>query len=133
MIDCIWIPNISLGPFKLGEKISYYESTMGILLDPDLEEEYNVPNSEIFLSSENGLIDMIYSYETCFYKGTNIIGLSIQSVPRLLGCNADEVGSGVEYDDGDIQYPYEFEDLGLRLWVRDNRVVSAAVTCYPDD
>ncbi|WP_020592810.1 hypothetical protein [Kiloniella laminariae] len=132
-MDCIWIPNISLGPFKIGEKISYYESSMGVYLDPDLEEEYNVPNSEIYLSTEAGRINMIYSYETCFYKGINIIGLSIQNVPRLLGWNADEVGGGVEYDNSDVQYPYEFEDLGLRLWVKDSRVVSAAVTCYPDD
>lgn len=45
----------------------------------------------------------------------------------------DEVGDSVEYENGSIQTPYEFEDLALEVWFENGILVSAFAGEIVDD
>jgi len=127
-----WVPNSSLGPIKLGDQISCYIETLH-LLDDDAEDDitnwigYRLPDVDTYIYVENEIIISITSYEEFIYKDKNIIGIKVNQLSEILGCEPTEFGRSVLFDDGDIQTPLEYIDLGLQLWVSNEIVMSASI------
>lgn len=127
-----WVPNSRLGPIKLGAKIKYVIETYGLLNDEDGDDAtdwvgYQFPNEEIYVYAQNGIIVAITSYVTFLYKGKNIIGVDINELPLILDRDPNEYGKSVFFEDGDVQTPLEYDDLGLQLWVSHDLVTAASV------
>ncbi len=127
-----WEPNSSLGPIKLGDQISHYVEKFHLKDANDDNDDitgwvsYVLPSVDTYVYVENGIIVSITSYEEFFYKEKNIIGVKTSELLNILGRDPDEIGVSVLYDNGVIQTPFEYLDLGLQLWVRDEEVVSAS-------
>lgn len=133
MVDIIWnwFPGLGLGPFKFNSNISDYLDTYR--LEKELEEvditdwiTYEVPNTEISIDVEDGLVASISSYDFFCYKNENLIGMQLNKLLELMSPHKYEVGETIEYDDGEIQTAYEFDDLGLQVWESVGLIVGAA-------
>lgn len=133
MVEMIWNwhPGIGLGPFKFNEYIERYVDTYK--LKKDLEEldntewiTYEVPNTEISLDVEGERLVSISSYDYFCFKNKNLIGMKLSVFLDLMPSSEYEVGERTEYDDGEVQTAYEFDDVGLQLWESDGVIVGAA-------
>lgn len=127
-----WVPNSSFGPIKLGDGINSYVQKLHLLNDVAEDDftnwiGYKLPNVDIYIYVENGIIVSITSYEEFVYKGKNVIGMKGNQLGEILGCEPSELGRSVLFDDGDIQTPFEYFNLGLQLWVSNGIVVSASI------
>lgn len=127
-----WVPNSSLGPIKLGDKITEYIKMLNLLVDTEEGDAtnwvgYNVHDLDIYIYVENYIIVSITSYDNFFYREKNIIGMAANKLGAILGCEPSELGRSVLFDDGDIQIPFEYFDLGLQLWVSNETVKSASI------
>lgn len=130
--DLVWSPNVGLGPVTFGSPVGELTQSLGAYADVKISDEtgwdsYCLPEVDLSVDAEDGKIVAIRSYSTFFYKGENLIGMSIIQAGRLLGRTADEIGAEVEYDDGDVQVSFDFINEGLQVWTSHGRVVSA--TC----
>ncbi|WP_347989508.1 hypothetical protein [Methylomonas sp. AM2-LC] len=135
-MSCIWewVPNFSLGIIKLGDQIASYIDTLHLLDDDDEDDGhatdlvgYKIPNVEIYIYVDNESIISITSYEEFIYKDKNIIGMSVNQLSEILGCEPSEIGTSVLFDNGEIQTPFEYFHLGLQLWVSNEIVASASI------
>ncbi len=127
-----WVPNSNLGPIKLGDKISPYIQTLHLSNDNTEGDDtnwigYKLPNIDTYVYVENEIIISITSYEEFNYKDKNIIGMKVNQLSEILGCEPSELGESVLFDDGDIQTPFEYFHLGLQLWVSNEIVMSASI------
>lgn len=127
-----WVPNSSLGPIKLGDKISFYIKNLCLSNDDSEGDDtnwigYKLPDVDTYIYVENEIIVSITSYEEFYYKGKNIIGMKANKLSETLDCEPSELGDSVLFDDGDIQTPFEYFHLGLQLWVSNEIVVSASI------
>ncbi len=133
------VPNISLGPFVIGTKIDDYVARFGARLeeesDADLTgwQNYSLPHSDDYLCAEDGLLVSATARGGVTYKGAELVGLTIADLESLLGCCADDIGDAVEYDDGEVQTPYDFNDLGLQVWTVDDKVVTVSCLDYREE
>lgn len=127
-----WEPNSSLGPIKLGDQVSHYVEKFHLKDANDDNDDitgwvsYVLPSVDTYVYVENGIIVSITSYEEFIYKEKNIIGVKTSELLNILGRDPDEIGVSVLYDNGVIQTPFEYLDLGLQLWIKDEEVVSAS-------
>ena len=134
-----WVPNKSFGPILLGENVSIYAKELKLILDDSGISDstgWNTWLSELFeimINSDFEKVISVTAYDEFCYEDKNIIGMSIDQLLDTLGDEADEVGESVEYDDGDVQTPYEFYDLGLQDWLSQDKVVSISCLSYEDD
>jgi hypothetical protein len=130
-MEWIWRPNYSVGAISLGDKIEKYLDVFGLIcLDEVVDNtgwiRYKLPNIDTYIDSEDGIIVSISSYDIFIYKDNNLIGLDVHDLNKILGCDPDDIGYPVLYEDGDIQTPYDYNILGLQLWVSDGKVVLAS-------
>lgn len=130
-MEWIWKPNSRVGLIKLGDKIDEYLDDFGlILLDEHLDAtgwvRYKVPDIDTYIDAEDGVIVSISSYEIFIFDNNNLIGMDTKDLNKALGYNPDEIGNQVLYGDGDIQIPYDYNDLGLQLWISNGKVVLAS-------
>jgi len=127
----LWKPNSSVGVIKLGDNISHYVDSLDLKIwDEEADEtgwvDYKIPKVDTYISTQNGVVRSISSYEVFTYNETNLIGLKLEDLYQILNCKPDEIGTPVIYEDGDIQIPYEYFELGLELWISDGKVVLAS-------
>jgi len=123
-----WIPLERVGPFKFGCSIKEYVQKYGLV---NIPEEYNEKvDWEVYkfcegdrIYTENGRIISVLCSSNCLYKGRNLIGMPIDQIQVILGCKPDNVEM-LELSDGP-QKIYDFEKLGLQLWVMGGNVVTA--------
>ena len=133
-IEWTWIPNICLGPIKIGSDIEPYLATLNLVADNSEDntgwDTYIFPDFETYIDVEDEKVVSVTTYSEFLYKGQNLIGLNLFKLGELLGVAADEIGQPVEYEDGDIKTPYEYYELGLQVWVSDKHVTSISCTTY---
>lgn len=133
-----WKPNTSLGPIEVGSKIDVYVASLGFVYDEDSDPEdewvsYVDKSGDIYIEVSGGLVVSVTSYREFYYKNSNIIGRTIIELGALLGCVADEIGSAVEFDDGDIKNSYDYFDLGLQVWASQGVITSATCLSYDSE
>ncbi|WNF48445.1 hypothetical protein RHP75_08540 [Pseudomonas sp. SG20056] len=130
-----WTPNKSLGPVKIGSSIDAYILSLGFIYDEDSDPadgwvSYIDKAGDVYIDVSDGLVVSITSYGEFYYKSLNLIGATILELGALVGRVADEVGSAVEFDDGDIKNSYDYFDLGLQVWASQGVITSATCLSY---
>ncbi|MEQ8999414.1 MAG: hypothetical protein RID53_23190 [Coleofasciculus sp. B1-GNL1-01] len=127
-----WIPNKSFGLIKFNTPIEIYTNNIGVFLSDDNAtigwKTYKVPDENISIYVEDGIVVAVATYEKLYFKGINLIGISQTKLIEILEVEPDEVGTGVLYEDGDVQTPLDFDPLGLQVWISDCVVVSASLS-----
>ncbi|MCP4350392.1 MAG: hypothetical protein GY795_33405 [Desulfobacterales bacterium] len=124
-----WIPLKSVGQFVFGTPIDEYYKKFS--LKPIPEEYYEGVGWEVFgisgedlrLYFEKGRLKAVLCKESCLYRGMNLIGMAIEEVTDMLNEEPD-IMEPEELSDG-WQEVYDFENLGLQLWVKKGTVVTA--------
>ena len=124
-----WIPMKSVGPFKFGSLIQKYHEKFCLKRIPDEYNEkvgwdvYGISDEDIRIYFEEGKIEAVSCETNCIYKDIDMIGMAIEELINILGNEPDVVGSE-ELSDGQ-QEVYDFDKLGLQLWVKKGIVVAA--------
>lgn len=140
-MSVVWLllPNISLGPFVFGTGIGQYIDKFGARLkvDPDASplelQTYSLPSSDDYLGVENGILVSMTAHQGVIYKGVDLVGLRIADLEGLLGCRADDTGTAVEYENGEVRTPSDFFEFGLQVWTSNGIVVSASCLDYREE
>lgn len=131
MIKLTWVPNVSLGPFKLGKpfntvaELTSFEKSAGKYDDALALTSYLAFDGALRLEVRNGLIESVSSEVEFLFGERNIIGMKLTEVEDLLAEKADEVDP---VDPGDDPIIVDFMKRGLQLVINGERVTSA--TCY---
>ncbi len=131
--DWVWIPNQSLGPVKLGAPIRDYIEMLALKreqYDQSLgspEPHYEVSGVDLSIYVENDLVETLLSEEVFLYKGVNLIGLRREDLTRLMGREPSETDE-IDLSEDDEEPPYlvyDYDGLGLQVWLLGGRVESA--------
>ena len=119
-------PKVSLGVLKLGAPFDHSDKLYDQLfeeVDDDLNWiTYKVESHEVYISVENEAIECISTYESCTYHGYELIGKTKTDLDEILQYKAKQEFDDILLDDGSIQTPLEYHELGLQVWLHCNRV-----------
>ncbi|SHN31206.1 hypothetical protein [Mucilaginibacter sp. OK098] len=136
------IPNVSVGQLKFGESIKKYLKYEHTYFKKDVNDIYMEDNYEfidppiiVFVNSSNK-ISSITCNVGCFWKGENLIGFPINEFIKLSGIEPDrkeKLYVMTAYNKGQRQDVYDFESLGLQIWVWKNKIVTVGCTNYDLD
>lgn len=126
-----WTPRKQLGPFEFGA--FFNKDLLENYSVVEVPEEYNSSvdwtvykfnqDGRVFL--EDDKIVSILSTSEVFYHDKNLVGMQIDQIINLLDSEPDSIESE-EMSDG-VEYVYEFEQLGLQLWISEGVVVTVIV------
>lgn len=126
-----WEPLKSVSVFRFNDEIKKYEESCRLVEDPDMYSEtvglvsYDVPNHNVRIDVEKGLIVTVSCDEELLYKGQNLIGMDQDKAIKLIGHPPEKVGESLIIGDKE-QFTLEFDSLGLMLWVNESgKIVSA--------
>lgn len=132
----VLIPFKQVGDFVLGEDIVKYVGRFEFSINDMSDEQvvptvnYTLSDPEITLFVEmDGIIDFIGCYEELLYKGVNLIGLSLQQFSDYV----EDVYSEEDrlyVDEGEPQYVYEFNQVGLQVWTKGELGVIDSIMVY---
>tara|TARA_R110000787_G_scaffold1497_7_gene6284 strand:- start:3058 stop:3480 length:423 start_codon:yes stop_codon:yes gene_type:complete len=130
-----WVPNQRLGPIEIGISVETYVGQLGAQLLAEIDDStgwdsYYIPHHDVYINAEDGEVVSISAHKSFYYGIKNVLGMTIEQLEALLGCKADEIGNSVEYEDGDIQTPYDYSELGLVAWVSQDVIVNVVCTTY---
>lgn len=131
MIDLIWAPHLSLGPFIIGgsldaaKKIISFSKSESLHIDFLGIESYSAFDGRLRIEARGDVIESVSSECEFMFNGNNLIGMRVSDVERMLQTEADEVDSTESKDDPVI---VDFDGFGLQLVVNDGVITSA--TCY---
>lgn len=126
-----FIPFKCIGNFEIDTSIKSY------LKEYDFEYFMDIDNIgrdtfslddigiSLYVESSNQIIESINCSESCLYRGRNIIGMTINEFIVHAETFYYEEPDCLDFDEDDIpQYVYEFEDIGLQVWTKHNRIVN---------
>lgn len=124
-------PNISLGRFELGKNIESYSIESFTFIakshEEDLWDTYELknPNIEIYTDTYRVICSIRCNYK-CIYKGKNLIGMNYQEIVEHLGFSPDDEDTiyVIRKRKGQNQKVFEFDRLGLQVWIYRSRVVT---------
>lgn len=132
-----YIPFECVGDFFLKSNISDYTEIFEfkyIPVDDVTEwETYEELDLKLSLYVENGTIQSISCNDECLFKGRNIIGMEIDEFMNFY--NIEPVGEVEKlFVNGDeTQDVYEFDDIGLQVWCRNNVIVTVIASMDEGD
>jgi hypothetical protein len=120
------VPFKKVGKFVLGESIDLYKDRYNLVLEDDGFEDdstglitYNLesPDTSPCVDKENKTIRFIMCNEELFFKGRNLIGLTIEEFMSHTRENYIGEVDIIDFEEDEIpQNVYEFENLGLQVW-----------------
>ena len=131
------IPNRSVGDFFLGHNINeylvyeheYYLKNADEFAD-DLYEFYSPPVS-IWTNNDHNIIT-IGCYKECYWQGRNLLKMSFEeflSFYKVAPDYSDKIYILVN-GRGQNQMVYDFDKLGLQIWVWRKKIVTVLVSNY---
>ena len=134
----IFIPFKRVGDFKISSLVmDYFNSHEFEILPKDGKydcEKYTFSNPSISLFVENGVIESIYCDEECLYKGRNLIGMHIDEFISHTGEKYYGKIDEVDFEEDNIpQYVYEFDDIGLQVWTKNDIIVTVIASSACED
>jgi hypothetical protein len=122
-----WSSIDSVGPIKHAEPALPVIQRYNLLLAP----EYGSPDRDVYqfedgttMSVEGGLVDSVMCQSNFFYKGTNLIGLSINDVREILG---KETKLDDDFEDHTC---LEYDDYDLMIWIDKEVGKIDSVSCF---
>lgn len=127
--DIVLNPFQSVDIFGLDSQIENYQSYLNYWhYEPDDEfgkSYYKSLDGNLMIAVRNQKIESIFCYQSLYYKGVNLIGLTLNDFKALM--NTEPVGEVDELDfemDGYPQFVYEFERVGLQVWEKQDLIVT---------
>jgi hypothetical protein len=140
------IPNKSLGIFIIGDKIDKYLHLSYKFKHEDYKyfssNSYDFYKGKVavwtFEDADNdiNLIRTIRCNSECYWQKQNLIGMLFDDFIQLAGMQPDQ--ESMEYvpvnrDRGQNQTVYEFEKLGLQIWVWRKKIRTVIIYKYVED
>ncbi len=128
------IPFKTVGEFQIGSNIENYikkynfniydysnDSTPGI--------NFSLTNPKITLFVYEEIIESIACYEKLVFKKKNLIGMSLVQFIEHTGENYVGLIDELDFEDNEPpQYVYEFEGIGLQVWIKNEIIVTIIVS-----
>lgn len=133
------IVNERVGPIKLNTPVDDYKAVFDLNmlraenLEGDEPGRYENDDIGIIISTEHGKVITIECEEELIYKGKNLINMSEKDVVSHLGQEPDEIDGPYALQNGRIISPWDFDELGLLIWMEDGTVSGVTVTDSTDD
>lgn len=134
------IPNVSFGMFVLGDSIDGYLSlphTVGHIERKLYSyDDYEFPEQYVSIWVENLKIETITCETYCFWQNENLIGMTYDRFLLLAGQQPDKADVcyiPISRDRGQNQKVYDFEDLGLQIWVWRNKIRAVLISKYDSE
>ncbi|NJK65039.1 MAG: hypothetical protein HC921_22095 [Synechococcaceae cyanobacterium SM2_3_1] len=127
-----WEPLVSVASIQFGAPASPVITKYNLQkLEPACEsadwDSYEFPDTDTRIYVENGCIERFSCYDNLFYKGQNLLGLSLDDIRQILGPEEKidtMVGASI---------PIEYESLGLTLWMEDDVIAGATCNAMIED
>lgn len=133
------IPNRSYDIFVFGDEIANYLHLPHFVDEHDDDNKYFY-DSYFFVDYkfvvwvENGKIDTIKCEEECFWQGKNLIGMLYDDfLPLVNNCqpdSEDNIYLPVDRDRGRNHKVYDFDDLGISVWVWRKKIKNVLLCTY---
>ena len=128
----IFTPFIGIGKVDFGASIKEFIEDFDYdylsKADGYIGEMYLIDNPKMtFGVDDDGKVIDIICDEECIYKERNLIGMTLEEFIRHTGEKYYGDVNELDFQDDDIpQYVYEFEDIGLQVWVKgvDGKIVT---------
>ncbi|WP_294626895.1 hypothetical protein [uncultured Bacteroides sp.] len=130
------VPNVSVGMFVLGDNINRYLSLSHTVEHIDRGfysyDDYEFPEQYVSMWVENQKIEFITCDTYCFWHNENLIGMSYDRFLLLIGGqqpdDEDVCYIPISKDRGQNQKVYDFENLGLQIWVWRNKIKTVIIS-----
>lgn len=128
-------PKRRLGPFRLGASISSFVTSHGAVLNPCLsdseDKHFTIPDSATSLIAQRGIVISVFSDDSCFYRGVEMVGLSISEAESTLGLPTS-IEKWIE-EDG-VEYEYrDYDSIDLQVSTKNGVVSGVIVSNYDLD
>ncbi len=129
-----WVPGISVGGIKFGEKLPNKIKGLELIRAKYLERQdeptisMGVKDLSSTIDIENGVVDQIDCHENFWYKGQNLLGMSVEDVMSIIGGEWT-----AEEDNDELSEIYHSEDFDVMVDVEDGVVDSIMVGRFVDD
>ncbi len=130
------IPFKKVGAFILGGNIDPIIEKYAFDFSPVDEsglKSYILKDIGISLYVEEELIESIACHKECNYRGKNIIQMSFNDFKDHTGLLPHGEKDEVYMSDDEVQDVFEFDDIGLQVWVKDNKIVTVIASPYIED
>lgn len=132
-----FIPLERIGDFELNADICNYIENFDFEYSPADEstewETYSLKNDDISLYVEDGKIVSIVCNEECIYNGRNIIGMNIDEFINFYEVNPIGEIDKLYVNDNETQDVYDFDDIGLQIWCKDDIIVTVIASAFTDE
>jgi hypothetical protein len=134
-----FLPFRGIGDFMFNEPIASYINTFDFTIyskDGKYDcDKYTIDNPDISLHvDDNNNIESISCHEECLYKGRNLIGMTIEEFISHTGEKYYGEVDRLDFeDDGVPQYVYEFDDIGLQVWCKNDVIITIIASSEIDD
>jgi len=132
-----YIPFECIGDFFLKSNISNYTKDFEFKYTPvdDVTEweTYEELDLKLSLYVENEIIQSISCNEECLYNGRNIIGMEINDFMNFYDIEPVGEVEKLYVDEDETQDVYEFDDIGLQVWCRNNIIVTVIASMDEGD
>lgn len=130
-------PLEGVGEFELNTQIGNYTKLFNFKHSPADEstewETYSLENQGISLYVEDGNIISVMCDEECLYKGRNIIGMNIDEFINFYDVNPIGEIDELYVNENETQNIYEFDDIGLQVWCKNNIIVTIISSAFTDE
>jgi hypothetical protein len=134
-------PGHSVGPFGFGEHINPYLKRFDFEIETIGERDpttYYSPGREdegiSITLDEKECIESIFCRQELQLYGANLIGMSLRQFEIHSGASYVGVPDSLNWEEDDIpQIVYEFESLGLQVWVKHNVIVTIIASALWED
>lgn len=133
-------PGYSVGPFNFGDHINLYlgeyDFEVETIGERDPTKYYSLEDEGVWITlDENECIGIVACKKELQFRGANLVGMSLRQFEvHTMAGYVDEPDS-LNWEEGDIpQIVYEFESLGLQVWVKSGVIVTIiAMEIWEDD
>ncbi len=139
MKPALLVPQVSIGEIKLQDDIENYADRQFEYTNFILKIPYHCypfcQNPVLAYVDENGRIESVHCEVECLWRGVNLIGINIEDFENLAAqshsCEVDHIWLATENGE-QLQDVYEYDELGLQIWVFGAAIVTVIVCDYRD-
>ena len=133
-------PNVSVGGILFGDSIENYDDRQfeyeGEILS-SAYQSYSFADIPVTAYVEDGRIESITCETECVWQGKNLINLEYDEFVVIYPQKPDKIDrlTVMQEDgsDGQEQDVYYYGEIGLMLWVFDNKIVTVIATVYEEE
>ncbi len=144
LLKPVLVPNKSVSVFKLGDDISNYfwlkydyrQKNKDLEYDTDSYNFWEIPVIIWTDEETDKKIEVINCDDSCIWNGTELIGMPYAEFLETFGLKADKhdnlysEGPKIRGRNYDV---YDFEDLGLMIWVWRKKIRTVLALTYLED